>query len=229
MIANEFGEAANDAAPQSALFAAGLVLFVLTLLVNIIARWFVVRGARGHRGTGGGAAVTSRPQSREAEAGVSALHAAMPEISARRRRTDKVMRGSLLVATVIALVPLVLIIYYLLHKGLSAVDYERLLHDRSRTANFFGNPGGIRSAILGTLEIVALATADRGPDRDRRRAVPDRVRQAVAVRERRALLRRRDDRRAVDRVRPVHLHRARARHVGGRLHRRGRARSRWRC
>ena len=38
---------------SSALFAAGLVLFVLTLLVNIVARRFVVRGARGQRGSRG--------------------------------------------------------------------------------------------------------------------------------------------------------------------------------
>jgi phosphate ABC transporter permease protein PstC len=49
VIANEFGEAANDKIHASALFAAGLVLFVLTLIVNIIARWFVQRGTRGMR------------------------------------------------------------------------------------------------------------------------------------------------------------------------------------
>jgi phosphate ABC transporter permease protein PstC len=49
VIANEFGEAANTPAHSSALFAAGLILFVLTLVVNIIARWFVVRGYRGRR------------------------------------------------------------------------------------------------------------------------------------------------------------------------------------
>jgi hypothetical protein len=37
---------------SSALFAAGLVLFVLTLLVNIVARRFVVRGAHGKRAVG---------------------------------------------------------------------------------------------------------------------------------------------------------------------------------
>jgi phosphate ABC transporter permease protein PstC len=52
VIANEFGEAANIPIHSSALFAAGLVLFVLTLFVNIIARWFVARGAHGKRGTG---------------------------------------------------------------------------------------------------------------------------------------------------------------------------------
>ncbi len=50
MIANEFGE--STGMHTSALFAAGLVLFVLTLLVNIVARWYVARGARGRRGTG---------------------------------------------------------------------------------------------------------------------------------------------------------------------------------
>ena len=44
VIANEFGEA--QGVHRSALFAAGLVLFVLTLLVNGLARWFVVKSAR---------------------------------------------------------------------------------------------------------------------------------------------------------------------------------------
>ena len=43
VIANEFGEAANDRLHAGALIAAGLVLFVLTLLVNGIARAFVRR------------------------------------------------------------------------------------------------------------------------------------------------------------------------------------------
>ena len=77
--------------------------------------------------------------------------------------------------TIIALIPLVLVIYYLLKKGLGSWSGSFFTTDP--TGSFFGNPGGIRSAILGTLEIVALASADRDPDRDRRRAVPDRVRQ----------------------------------------------------
>src|SRR5947209_13956491 len=78
------------------------------------------------------------------------------EVSRRRRVTDRVMRGSLLVATLIALVPLVLIIYYLLYKGLGAWSGSFFTTDPN--GNFFGDPGGIRSAILGSLEIVGLAT-----------------------------------------------------------------------
>jgi phosphate ABC transporter permease protein PstC len=46
VIANEFGEAASDPIHRAALIAAGLVLFVLTLLVNGIARYYVNRAAR---------------------------------------------------------------------------------------------------------------------------------------------------------------------------------------
>ena len=81
----------------------------------------------------------------------------LPRTSARRRRTDKVMRGSVLAATIVALVPLVLVIYYLLHKGLS-LWFTSGFFTSDPTGSFFGNPGGIRSAILGSLEIVALAT-----------------------------------------------------------------------
>jgi phosphate transport system permease protein len=62
VIANEFGEAASTPIHSSALFAAGLVLFVLTLIVNIFARRFITRGQRGRRGTGGtGVTVAAAP------------------------------------------------------------------------------------------------------------------------------------------------------------------------
>jgi ABC-type phosphate transport system permease subunit len=50
VIANEFGEAANDKLHAGALIAAGLVLFVLTLLVNFAARALVRRAeSKGER------------------------------------------------------------------------------------------------------------------------------------------------------------------------------------
>src|SRR5919205_457602 len=52
VIANEFGEAASNPKHRAALIAAGLVLFVLTLAVNALARFFVVRGVRGRRDAG---------------------------------------------------------------------------------------------------------------------------------------------------------------------------------
>jgi phosphate transport system permease protein len=83
--------------------------------------------------------------------------AGLPQVSGRRRRTDRIMRALLLVGTVIALVPLVAIIYYLFYKGLSAVTSSGFF-TTDPNGNFFGNPGGIRSAIIGTIEVVALAS-----------------------------------------------------------------------
>src|SRR5947209_6655701 len=81
---------------------------------------------------------------------------ALAPVSARRRRTDRLMRGVLLAAAVIALIPLVLVIFYLIQKGIGSWSGQFFTSDPN--GNFLGYPGGIRSALLGTLEIVALAT-----------------------------------------------------------------------
>ena len=49
VVANEFGEAASNPTHRAALIAAGLVLFVLTLFVNAIARLYVTRAEAGQR------------------------------------------------------------------------------------------------------------------------------------------------------------------------------------
>jgi phosphate transport system permease protein len=77
-------------------------------------------------------------------------------VSPRRRRSDKIMRGVLLAGTLIALVPLVLVIYYLIKQGASSLDWSFFTSDP--TGRFLGDPGGIRSAIVGTIVIVGLAS-----------------------------------------------------------------------
>jgi len=80
-------------------------------------------------------------------------------VSARRRRKDKLARGSVVAATVVALVPLVLIIYYLLSKGLSSWSVDFFTTDPTGNTFFASSSiGGIKSAILGTIEIVAVAS-----------------------------------------------------------------------
>jgi phosphate transport system permease protein len=81
-------------------------------------------------------------------------------VSPRRRRKDRVARGVLLGGTLIALVPLALVLYFLLHKGLSAWSTSFFTTDPTGNT-FFKNStiGGIKSAILGTIEMVALASA----------------------------------------------------------------------
>jgi phosphate transport system permease protein len=80
-------------------------------------------------------------------------------VSPGRRRRDRIARGSILAATALALVPLVLIVYYLLKKGLGAWSGDFFTTDP--TGNTFfknSNIGGIKSALLGTIEMVALAS-----------------------------------------------------------------------
>jgi phosphate transport system permease protein len=78
-------------------------------------------------------------------------------IGARRRRVDRVMRGALLAGTLVAIVPLVLVVYYLVKQGAGAIDWHFFTTDP--TGRFLGDPGGIRSAIVGTIVIVGLASA----------------------------------------------------------------------
>jgi phosphate transport system permease protein len=85
------------------------------------------------------------------------MSAVLQPISSRRRTTDRVARATTLGLTLLALVPLVLVVYYLLREGLGAFSVSFFTTDP--TGRFLGDPGGIRSAILGTLLIVAMATA----------------------------------------------------------------------
>jgi phosphate transport system permease protein len=93
-------------------------------------------------------------------------HVQSPDLLARfavspaRRRKDRIASATILAATILALIPLVLIVYYLLKKGLGAWSSSFFTTDPTGNT-FFKNSsiGGIKSAILGTIEIVALASA----------------------------------------------------------------------
>lgn len=81
-------------------------------------------------------------------------------VSPARRRRDRTARGLITAGTVLALIPLVLVVYYLLSKGLGSWSWSFFSTDP--TGNTFfktSSIGGIESAILGTIEIVALASA----------------------------------------------------------------------
>jgi phosphate transport system permease protein len=81
-------------------------------------------------------------------------------VSPSRRRKDKLARGAILAGTVLALIPLALIVYYLLIKGLGSWSVNFFTTDPTGNTFFKSSSiGGIKSAILGTIEIVALASA----------------------------------------------------------------------
>ena len=85
------------------------------------------------------------------------MNAHLVGISRGRKRKDVMMRGVLAAATLVALVPLVLIIWYLVKKGIGSWSGSFFTTDPN--GNFLGDPGGVKSAILGTLEMIGLATA----------------------------------------------------------------------
>jgi phosphate transport system permease protein len=81
-------------------------------------------------------------------------------VSPARRRKDKLARGAIAAGTAVALIPLALVVYYLLKKGLGSWSWSFFSTDP--TGNTFfktSSIGGIKSAILGSVEIVALAAA----------------------------------------------------------------------
>src|SRR3954454_17396022 len=108
--------------------------------------------------------------------------AVLPPVSRRRRVRDRAARGLLLGATLIALVPLFLIIYYVIKKGIGAWSADFFTTDPTGRTCFPGQTtceiGGVRSAIVGTVLMVGLATRHRRAAGHRRGAVPRRVRQA---------------------------------------------------
>jgi phosphate transport system permease protein len=80
----------------------------------------------------------------------------LPAVSGRRRATDRVARGITLALTLVALVPLVFILYYLVKEGIGAWSGDFFGTDP--TGRFLGDPGGVKSAIVGTIVMVALAS-----------------------------------------------------------------------
>ncbi len=85
------------------------------------------------------------------------MNAVLRPVSKARKRRDLAMRASLGLATALALVPLVLVLGYVAKRGLGAWSWHFFSTDP--TGSFLGDSGGIKSAILGTILMVALATA----------------------------------------------------------------------
>jgi phosphate transport system permease protein len=82
--------------------------------------------------------------------------ALLQSTSPARRRRDRFMRGWLLVMTIIALVPLFFVLFYVIKRGIGA--WSSTFFTTDPTGSFLGDPGGVKSALLGTIEIVGLAS-----------------------------------------------------------------------
>jgi phosphate transport system permease protein len=77
-------------------------------------------------------------------------------LSARRKAANRLAEIVLGAGTLLALVPLVLVLWLLIKRGVGSWSVSFFTQDP--TGSFLGDPGGIRSAILGTIEMVLIAS-----------------------------------------------------------------------
>ena len=198
VIANEFGEAANDQLHRAALIAAGLVLFVLTLVVNVVAR-----GASSRAPTGG-------PKTLDVAVSADARAPPCRRSAPRRRRTDKRRARRAARRDADRARPA--------GAGHLLPAQARARRDQLATSSRPTRPA--RSSATRAASSRRCSARSRSSRWRRVIAIPIGIGVALYLVEYGkdgrfadvgALLRRRDDRRAVDRLRPVRLHHARDR------------------
>ena len=163
LIVNNFGESTGT--ELAALFGAGLVLLVIGIAVNSVARWLVWStagsDAPGRSGPMTAARSTRRP-TRSVErrravqaAAASSLRTAQARLEDRPRACAGLFLG-------IAIVPLVAVVAYVVVKGLPAWNVD--FFTQSTVPE--GIPGGgVWNAIVGTVVITAIAIAVTVPAR----------------------------------------------------------------
>jgi phosphate transport system permease protein len=169
VIVNQLNEA-GDPLHRSALVGLGLVLFLVTVAVNLAGQVLIARVAAGVRGPGAGGrgpgTGVSEPihltgSSRAAEERSPSARGETPPHTSYRiphslypRVINRVMMAVLTTCLVLTLGPLFLILGYITVKGTAALD-----------VNFFtrlpappGEPGGVAHALGGSALLVGLAT-----------------------------------------------------------------------
>ena len=165
VIALEFGEASN--LQLSALIALAVVLFVLSFVINALARVLVSRSASGpgpiRRAIGGRMRPAATAMVEDAPLVVeppARPRADLPAVSRGRRIRSGVAVALVYAALVLSLIPLVLILGKILVEGLPVISWEFL------TTLPPADPyttGGISSALVGTLILMGLATLLSAP------------------------------------------------------------------
>lgn len=187
VIALQFQEASADPEHRAALIAAGLLLFAVTLVINAVARGYITRSENrlqraerdARRAASDGQAGTLAPGPRRwigGLAGSTGRHRPTTGLVTTlegRKRVDAAARWTIGGLTALAMLPLALLLGFLVVKGGGAISWSFLTSDPtgatgavSNAERFLGEGaatsaqndlGGIRSAILGTIEVIGLA------------------------------------------------------------------------
>ncbi len=142
VIANEFGEATGEF--RAALMGIGVLLFVFTIIINII--------ARGHRRT-----------LCPAEAGCLMAVATEQQLDLRepagwRRTSNRIATVLMVFAFVLVIIPLGFVLFTVIAKGASVISWSFLTSGPIPPNVLPAGVGGMGPAVLGTIEITALAT-----------------------------------------------------------------------
>jgi phosphate ABC transporter permease subunit PstA/phosphate ABC transporter permease protein PstC len=133
VIVRNFGESSGTY--RAALIGLGVVLFAMTVAVNLL--------ARPSGPTGGVPALTYGSLTRSSQ-------------STRRRFTNRLTTLLMLGSFAVALVPLGLVCYYVVSKGIGIIGWDWFTEDIPRQQRVFGP--GMKPAIVGTLVITGAAT-----------------------------------------------------------------------
>jgi phosphate transport system permease protein len=153
-IANNFPNAELDI-ERSVLVEMGLVLLLVTVAVNALARWLIWRVGKVRPGSAG---LKARPQGSPPETPAPAASCAPERLAPASQMAEWVnhlMTGVLGLALVATVGPLFLILGYLIYRGVGSLSWSffyRLPVAPLETG------GGLANALVGSGEIVGLAT-----------------------------------------------------------------------
>ncbi len=168
VIALQWGEAGD--LQMAALTALGLVIFAITLLVNMLARMLVRRGATGpgpverlrgrfsHRADAPAADATDvRHRLRAGNE-----ERALPRVSVNRRVRSAGFEGAVLVMVLMGAVPLGLLLFEVLREGVGMMSTTFFTQPQPVDPNDVMGYG-IKDALIGTLVLSGIATVIAAP------------------------------------------------------------------
>ncbi|MCE9533077.1 MAG: phosphate ABC transporter permease PstA [Planctomycetes bacterium] len=163
VIANQLNET-TDELHRSALVGLGLVLLLVTIFVNVLARFLISRMGRPSRrhsrplmsriffrspGSNG------KPETHGDPVSLPTSSADIMSAHARGIRNDRLMTGVLLSCVIVVVIPLFLILGYITYRGVGALSIE-FFTERPTPPGIPG--GGMAHAIGGSFLLVGLAT-----------------------------------------------------------------------
>lgn len=174
-IAAQFPEADNVGV--STLIATGLVLFIITFLVNFLARRATAKtmgaGSSPAKGKGKGGRASDKGQradkadkADDGQATAPAPSILKPDFDkftptrsslAGRKRFDRLMTVLICTAFIIALIPLISVLWTTVSQGAGRFDWYFLTHNMRGVVGGLYPYGGILHAMVGTVEITLAA------------------------------------------------------------------------